>query len=147
MGIAYRVDEPKGISISVWAGEITTEQATLHIATLAREPDWGAGGRILTDLTAVASSSLPNREQVSELARDFDEHLAGRARPAKWAVVANLSFNRASQFGEEISDEGRRLIPFFDVASACIWLGVDLDKIRPVLEKLRHEALSPAAED
>ena len=147
MGIAFRVDEPGGVSVSVWAGEVTSNQALAHVAALAAAPGWGAGGRILTDLTAVASTSLPDREQVSELARRFVDQLDARTRPAKWAVIANASFNRAAQFGEEIGEEGRRLIVFFDLASACIWLGVDLDTIRPVIEHLREEARSQGLEE
>ncbi len=147
MGIAYRVDEPAGVSTSVWAGMVTYDQAMQHVAALAATPEWGAGGRILTDLTAVAPTSFPDPEQVSELASRFVDQLDGRSRSTKWAVIANEIFSRASQFGEEIGDAARRLIVFFDLASACIWLGVDLDAMRVVIEKLREEARSQRAEN
>lgn len=142
MGIAYRVDEPSGVSVSVWTGEVTRDQAMQHVADLEASPEWGARGRILTDLTGLASSALPDRDQVSELADAFLEQLHGRAQPARWAVVANVAFDRASQFAKAIDSEVRSLIVFFDLASACIWLGVELDALRPVLASLRAEARS-----
>jgi len=147
MGIAYRVDEPAGVSTSVWAGLVTYDQAMQHVAALAATPEWGAGGLILTDLTAVASTSFPDREQVSELASRFVDQLDDRSRSTKWAVIANEIFSRASQFGEELGDAARRLIVFFDLASACIWLGVDLDAMRAVIERLREEARSQSADE
>jgi len=147
MGIAYRVDEPPGVSTSVWAGSVKYDQAMQHVAALAATPEWGAGGRILTDLTAVASTSFPDREQVSEIAARFVEQLDARSQSTKWAVIANQIFTQASQFGEELGDAARRLIVFFDLASACIWLGVDLDAMRAVIEKLRGEARSQTADD
>ncbi len=145
VGIAYRVDGPDGVSVSVWTGEVSRDQAMQHVADVAARSDWGAGGRILTDLTGLTSSALPGRDQVAELAEAFVEQLDGRARPARWALVANVAFDRASQFREAIDTEVSSLSVFFDLASACIWLGVELDALRPVLESLRVEARSQSA--
>jgi hypothetical protein len=57
-------------------------------------------------------------------------------------MVANVAFMRASQFGEAVQSEVRSFIAFFDLASACIWLGVDLEALQPVVESLRIEARS-----
>jgi len=95
----------------------------------------------------VASTSFPDREQVAELASRFVDQLDDRSRSTKWAMVANQIFSQASQFGEELGDAARRLIVFFDLASACIWLGVDLDAMRAVIERLREEARSQSADE
>jgi hypothetical protein len=145
VGIAYRVNEPDGVSVSVWTGEVTSDQAMQHVAELAASPDWGTRGRILTDLTGLVFSALPDRDQVSELADAFTKQLDGRAQPSRWAIVANVAFPRASQFSEAIVGEVRSLIVFFDLASACIWLDIELDALRPVLESLRVEARSQDA--
>jgi len=140
MGIAYRVNDPKGVSVSAWTGDVTPEEAMRHLAFLAATPEWGATGRILTDLTGVSRAALPDREQVSELADAFVAQIASRTQPTKWAVVASAAFNRALQFGDEIHGSQHRLLVFLDLASACIWLGVDLARVRPVLDALREEA-------
>jgi hypothetical protein len=140
MGIAYRVDEPKGVSVSAWTGEVTRGEAMGHLASLAATPGWGATRCILTDLTGLSPPALPDRGEVSELADAFVTQLSDRAQPAKWAIVASAAFNVALQFGDEIDDDGRKVLVFLDLASACIWLGVDMARIRPVLDVLRREA-------
>src|SRR5690349_3466112 len=100
MGIAYRHDEPHGISVSVWTGEVVLKQALRHVAKIAADPGWGASDRILSDLTGLSFSALPSRDHVAALAAAFSEQLDGRTRPARWAVVASAAFGEASQFGK-----------------------------------------------
>jgi hypothetical protein len=140
MGIAYRVDGPQGISVSSWTGEVTREEAMRHLAALAETPEWSSARRILTDLTGLSASALPDRDQVAEIADAFVSQLSDRAQPAKWAIVASSAFNRALQFGDEVGDSDRRVLVFLDLASACIWLGVDLDQVRAALDTRRAEA-------
>jgi hypothetical protein len=121
---------------------VDLEEATQHVNSLWATPEWGAGGRILTDLSGVSASAIPEPDQVAKLASAFHGLLDGRTEEAKWAFVANAAFMRASQFGEAIHDEVRSLLVFFDLASACIWLNVDRDAIRAVIESLRIEAQS-----
>jgi hypothetical protein len=142
VGIAYRIDQSTGVSVSVWLGHVDFEEAAQHVADLLATPEWGAGGRILTDLSGVPAAALPDRDQIARLASAFQRVVDGRTQQAKWAFVANAAFMRASQFGEAIHDEVRSLLVFFDLASACIWLGVDRDAIRSVIESLRIEAQS-----
>jgi hypothetical protein len=140
MGIAFRVDPATGTSVSVWLGDITTEEVMRHVRELWATPDWASGGRILTDLTQVSSSALPDPDQVGQLASTFADLMEGRTRPASWALVANLGYMRASQFADAIQSDVRRVLAFFDLAPACIWLGVDLDAMRAAVESLRIEA-------
>ena len=140
MGIAYQVDPSTGVSVSVWQGHVTLEEAMQHVADLRAMPEWGAGGRILTDLSGVPSSALPDPGQVAKLAAAFMDLIDGRTQQAKWAFVANAAFMRASQFGEAIHEEVRSVLVFFDLASACIWLDVDRDALRGVIESLRIQA-------
>jgi hypothetical protein len=142
VGIAHRCDDPAGVSVEVWAGVITLDDALEHVAALTAMPEWGAGGRILSDLSAMDSGSRPEPDELLELARRFEQQLAGRTRGAKWAVVANSAFEEAAQFGEYVQGDVRSLAVFFDLASACIWLGVPAEHISPVLKDLRQEALA-----
>jgi hypothetical protein len=140
MGIAYQAQGPRGLSIEAWVGEISRDQAQEHLVALAALPEWGATGRVLTDLSGMSPVSLPDREQVAALAREFESHIADHSRTSSWAVVANVAYKRASEFGDEIAPGGRRLSVFYELESACIWLGVDVADVRPALKVLRDEA-------
>ena len=144
MGIAYRPDGPRGLSIEAWVGEITPEDAVQHIAAVAATPTWGATGRVLTDLSGMSPVALPSREEIAYLAREFEERMSDHSRTANWAVVANVAYKRASEFGDELAPSGRRLAVFLELESACIWLGVDLAEVRPAVKALRDEARSQA---
>ena len=140
MGIAYRPVGPQGLSIEAWVGEITPADAMQHLAAVAATPGWGATGRVLSDLSGMSPVALPSREELSYLARQFEERMSDHSRTANWAVVANVAYKRVSEFGDELASSGRRLSVFLELESACIWLGVDLAEVRPAIKKLRDEA-------
>jgi hypothetical protein len=143
VGIAYRVDEPEGLSIGVWAGRVTVEEVAHHVATLAATPAWGAHGRILTDLSALDEDSRPTVEQISKLVELIRSELSGRTAALQWAVIANTAFDDATRFAEGLADDARRLIVFSTVLPACTWLGVDASRVLRVAAELRDEALKP----
>ena len=143
MPIAYRASGPAGVSVDVWVDKVTRKQAAEHVAELATVPDWGARRRILTDLCYISSASIPTHKEIEELARAFERQLGGRARSAKWAVVANQAFLEAAEFGDEVRRNSGFLIVFFDLASACLWLGVDERPVRDAIGELRDEARQP----
>jgi hypothetical protein len=87
----------------------------------------------------VSSSALPPLDQVAELAAAFANLIDGRTRQASWAVVANLGYLHASQFADAMQHEVRRVMVLSDFVSPCLWLGVDADALRPVIESLRIE--------
>jgi hypothetical protein len=140
MPIAFRTDGPGGVSVDVWVDTITEEQAAQHVAELASRPEWGARRRILTDLSSMASSSIPTRKQIAELARVFQQQLGARADSAKWAVVADHAFREAAEFGDEVRGNRGLLIAFFDLASACLWLGLEEQPVRDLIAELGTEA-------
>ena len=137
MAIAYRCDDSTGLCVSVWDGEVTDDERRRHIAALAADPEWGAQGLLLTDLTGIAASARPTAKQVLEAAADFAEKLAGQVRDAKWAMVAGETFVLAQRFGSYLEEEVRRLIVFNDLDTACTWLGVDTATARVIIDDLR----------
>ena len=139
MGIAYRCDKEMGLCVSVWDGVVTDEQRRQHIATLEADPDWGAGGMLLTDLTGVSAARRPSAKQVLETAAEFSERLAPMVRDAKWAMVAGETFVLAQRFGSYLEEEVPRLIVFNDLATACTWLGVDGTRVGTIIDQLRGQ--------
>jgi hypothetical protein len=140
MGIAFRSDIAGGVSVAVWAGSVTRDDIAEHLAALHALPQWGAGGRILTDLTGLAPGLRPTHDELLELRDAFGHDLAERTRAARWAIVASGTFEEAAEFGRQLHDDTRDLTVFFDLPSACIWLGVDLDATRVTIEQLRKIA-------
>lgn len=139
MGIAHRSDNSTGLSISVWAGEVTDDQRRAHIAALAADADWGAGGLVLTDLTGVSAAHRPSAKQVLDAAAEFSNQLAKRVRDVKWAMVASETFVLAQRFGSYLEEEIHRMIVFNDLDTACIWLGVDVADARTTIAELLED--------
>jgi hypothetical protein len=142
MGITYRYHEPTRLSVSVWDGEISTDERQRHMAVLASDEQWGTGGRLLTDLTGVTSRSRPSAAQVLDAATVFLSKLSGRARATKWAIVADATFAEAQQFGACIEEVAPRVIVFNDLATAATWLGVDTAQVRKIVAELRSQLRS-----
>ena len=142
MGISYCLDDDRRLSVSVWSGEITTDERQRHLAALAANPHWGEGGLLLTDLTGVAHGSRPDAERLLDAASTFLARLGERARRAKWAMVASSLLDEAQRFRAYIEEEAPRLIVFNDVSTAATWLGVDTEHVRGMVDGLRAEIRS-----
>ena len=123
-------------------GEVTAEQRRRHMALLSSDRAWGAGGLLLSDLTGVSAATAPSPERVLEAASIFLQRLASRTRNAKWAIVADATFNHAHRFGAYLEEEVRRVIVFNHLTTACTWLGVDAAEVRGILDALRTEIRS-----
>ena len=139
MGIAYRCDIERGLSISVWHGETTAEERREQLTTLASDPDWAAGRLIVSDLTSVSSASGPGDGEIAETAAVFVERFAGAALHAKWAIVADHAYEHAQAFGEQIEAAAPRVIVFNNLETGCAWLGVDAEVVRTIADDLRQE--------
>src|SRR5215208_3706087 len=113
MGIFYR--HTSRMTVDVWNGEIDDEIAAEHLKKLAADPDWGVQGLILTDLTGVNDDSRPSPESILQIGTTFVENMGERVRDAKWAVVADVTFEDATRFGEYVAEKAPRLIVFNDL--------------------------------
>jgi hypothetical protein len=138
MGIAYR--NSAELSVAVWVGVISDEEADEYFAVLAADPDWAKQGRVLTDLTGLAEESRPSDARIAHTAEFFRSRMSQRTRAVQWAMVADITFEEATRFGEALADEAPRLIVFNDHKSACTWLGVSLAEVQATIEELRREA-------
>lgn len=138
MGIAYR--NSANVSVAVWSGLVSDGETEAHLAQLAADPEWAKQGRILTDLTGLAEESRPSDDRIAYTAEVFRSQIGLRARASKWAMVADVTFEEATKFGEELAAEAPRLIVFTDQKAACEWLGVDFAEVQSLLNDLRHEA-------
>lgn len=136
MGIAYR--HTAFISVDVWSGTIEPRDAAEHVEAIAREPEWGVQGAILTDLTEIDPESRPSPETLQLVAAMFVERMGDRVRDAKWAVVADVTFEDATRFSSYVEATAPRLIVFNEITTACAWLGVDESEVRAIVAELRN---------
>jgi hypothetical protein len=139
VGIAYRCDPETRVSIEVWHGEVTLDVARLHVEQLAKDPDWAASRRIVTDISGLSSESRPDADQIAALGDAFLHQLAYLVGSAKWSIIADEAFAEALVFGERIRHEVRRMIVFTNLVTACVWLGLDPDDVEPVIDELRGQ--------
>ncbi len=139
MGIAYRCETRIGLAVAVWEGEITDDQRRLHMAKLAADPDWDATRLLITDLTGVSPQSRPTADKIAEAGDTFLQQLANRAANVKWAIIADHTFEDARKFGAHIEGEVPHMIVFNRLDTACVWLGIDSNDVRPVIEELRQQ--------
>src|SRR5690349_20759548 len=130
MGIAYR--HTARISVDVWSGTIEPRAAAEHVEAIAREPEWGVQGAILTDLTGIDPESRPSPENLQLVAAMFVDRMGDRVRDAKWAVVADVTFEDATRFSSYVEATAPRLIVFNEISTACAWLGVDESDARAI---------------
>jgi hypothetical protein len=139
MGISYRCDAASGIGVEVWDGEITADVARQHLERLAADPQWATSRRLVTDLTGIDADSRPTPATLAQVADAFLQQLAYRVGDVKWSVIADRTFDEALGFGERIKHEVRRMIVFNNLATACVWLGIDPSVVRPVIDDLRRQ--------
>jgi hypothetical protein len=139
MGIAYRCDDPPGIAVSVWHGDVTETETRAHVAALGADPRWEAARVYLTDMTTVAHTARPSDEAVAELAKVFRSTLAGHVGSARWAVVGTSIFEQLVMFGMHLEDALPNLVAFSSLGSASAWAGLDLDRVSPVIDDLRGQ--------
>ena len=142
MGIAYRCDTSTGLSIEVWDGLITFDIARRHLDQLTKDPQWAASRRIITDLSGIAAESRPTGDEVAMLSDAFLHQLAYLVGNAKWSVIAEHTLAEALVFGERVRHEVRRMTAFTNLITACVWLGVDVDDVQPVIDDLRRQIRS-----
>ena len=144
MGIAYRCDGTAGLSVSVWEGTITPDEARQHIANLAADPDWGACRFVVTDLSRVSQAARPTPERMTELAEVFLRQLARKTAIVKWAFVADRELAQAATLEAHMAHEVRRMLVFDSLEPACKWLGVGIGDVQEIVTELCKELGIPA---
>ena len=135
MGIGYRIDEALGLTVVVWDGAVTGDEAEDHVRSLRAEPDWPPGRLHLLDATSVTSVPRVRDTKLVEMLGDIAEW-----RRIRFAVVATDAFEEATSFQQAAAALGvSHVIVFNELTTACGWLGVELASIRVILGELRRE--------
>ena len=136
MTIGYRIYKTLGLTLVVWDGDITGDEAEDQIRTLRADPDWPPGPLHLLDTTTATSAPRVANTKLVEMLTEIAEK-----KVIRFAVIANGdATGEAAGFQSEATTAGvSQVIVFNDVSAACSWLGIDLPATRATLADLRRE--------
>ena len=135
MGIGYRLDRSRGLTLVVWDGAITGDDAEDHVRSLFDDPEWPPGPLHLLDATSAASVPIVANTKLVDLAVN-----AAETRRVRFALVQHMGFDEATYFEREASSRGlSQVIVFNDISTACTWLGLDVGPIRATVTEMRRE--------
>jgi len=134
--INYRCDAELRCTIIVWDGDVTPEEWSRHLDRMTSDPAFPPGPLLLSDLSTAGEAPRISTETIDEMAHRWRGHAEGLG-PLQMAIVPNSSWAKAKQFEGEISDTIRRIMVFNEPWTACAWLGLDADTVRPIIAELR----------
>jgi hypothetical protein len=137
MGIAYRLDQDLGLTLTVFDGVITGEEWIRHVNEVFDLPEWPPGRLSLTDLRTADSHLLRDDDRRTVFA--INEAHAKQLVGMKSAAIAGVHFDVARDFERGNRPSGLRLIAFDDVGPACAWLGLDPAVVAPMITELRAQ--------
>ena len=139
MGIAYRIDQERGIIYVVYDRLVTDDDFVAHTNRLMVDPAWPP--RLRLHLTDISTQTDPHRMTKSVIRRmaEMWGTQAEQMRGMRIAVVANEAFDNALAFEQSISRYGPNLIVFNLLPTACAWLGIDVDVAEQTLQAIRAE--------
>ncbi|MCU1464511.1 MAG: hypothetical protein JWM72_439 [Actinomycetia bacterium] len=142
MGIAYRAVPSVGCTFDVWDGEVTADQIRWYLIRLADDRNWPAGHAHLTDLTTVATASVPDPVVLDALYEGTglaDDLNVAVLVPAGVPTDVSLKYTTLT---EELAAR-----PFTELGPACVYLEIDEAGARVILDELRRRLHGPASRD
>ena len=124
MGIAYTIDEARGVSFALWDGLITAADWLAHVRRLTSEPQWPPSRALhLADIRTAGLDGSINEAAFREAAALYGRHK--RFDGLKAAIVAGDAYPAARLFEDVIGQHGAVVIAFNSLNPACDWLGID----------------------
>ena len=101
------------------------------------DPAFPPGRRCLTDLSTVGEASSITGEIVEEMGKRFNVESEALTL-MRLAMIPNGNWEKALQFiDREVSVPGLEAMLFNELSVACVWLGLVVDDVRPILEDMR----------
>jgi hypothetical protein len=145
MGIACRLDQGLGLTLTVFDGVITGAEWMRQVRELFANPEWPPGRLSLTDLRTADAHLISDadRQAIFKINQEHAKQLVGM----KSAAIAGVLFDEAREFERENRPSGLRLIAFDDVGPACAWLGLDPAVVSPMITELRDQLRGGTRDD
>jgi hypothetical protein len=141
MGVGYRLDEALGLSLVVFDGKVTGDEWRTTVLEVFADPRWPPGRLNLTDLRTADTSALTESDRAEIFA--INALHADKLVRMKSASLGSAHFDATRRFERDDHTSGLRIIAFDDLAPACDWLGVDVERVRTIIEELRVQLREP----
>jgi len=134
VGIRHDIDETLGLTVVVWDGDISEQEAVDHLVRIAQDPRWPPGRRHLADIRTLGRAEMPPRELLEELIAGTDVR-----RAVERVVVARPTRIGSGNIPLTAASLGMTTTPFSDLDEACAYLGVEPQIIRGMIDSIRAE--------
>jgi hypothetical protein len=134
MPVSHRAVKATGCTIAVWDGTLTSADMQHQLIRLANDPEWPPGPCHLVDCTTLETVIVPD-PGLMELLYEGTNFVS----EIRIAVVVRPDFFDAVRDRFHTAVEAFDAATFFDVETACAYLGVDASVVRSTIEDLRHE--------
>jgi hypothetical protein len=139
MGTAYVTDAIQGLTVAVWEGDVSAAEWREHLDLVLGEADLPACRLFLADIRGAADVSTIDDTHLDAMASRF----AGAAPVgSRVAIVASSLFRGAQTYQSYTMSRRVETAVFFDVPSACSWLGVDLETANLAIMRVRSHIRS-----
>jgi hypothetical protein len=141
MPMAYRVIPHHQLSVTVVEGRVDADDLRALAGRQASDPVWHAATRMLTDNTRAIVDEV-SADTIAEFAALYDD-MRGSDPPCRDAIVAAQSFSLSRRFANERPRRAAvTTIVFSELATACMWLGVDYVEVSETVMSLRSDSNS-----
>jgi hypothetical protein len=138
VGIGYRFDTRLRCAFIVWDGDVGPEQWRIHVDAIVDDPAFPPGPLMLADLSTAGGVPRITTDIIQEMAERWRAH-ASDLDKMQWAIVPNGAWDKARRFESELEGSGLRTMVFNEPWTACSWLGLDADVVRPILRDIREQ--------
>lgn len=136
MGITYHLDKQRRTTFVRWEGVVAADEFLTHVRRLIADSAWPTGRRHLTDLRSASSDPSIDEATLEAAANLFGEH-RDKIANMQIAIVAEKEFPKSRIFERYFSKYGANVIVFAQIATACVWLGIDAYEAERILQELR----------
>jgi hypothetical protein len=134
MGAAHLTDAVQGLTVAVWDGDVSAAEWQEHLDWLLRDADLPACRLFIADIRGAAHVSSIDDAHLGAMGSRF---AGGVPRGSKVAIVASKHFDGAQTYASRIEQLGVQTAVFLNFASACSWLGVDLETANLAVMRVR----------
>jgi hypothetical protein len=138
MGIAGRCDATLGCTFIVWDGDVTPDEWRDQARQRFADPAFPPGPSALADLSTAGGAPSITTDAIREMAVLWRDQ-APKIGMLRLAVIPDGAWDKARQFEADAGGAGLETFIFNSLGTACTWLGLDIEVVRPILDELRAQ--------
>ena len=139
MGAAHLTDAVQGLTVAVWDGDVSAAEWREHLDWSLRDAELPACRLFIADIRQAADVSSIDDTHIDAMGSRF---AGGVPRGSKVAIVASQHFAGAQTYASHTEQLGVQTAVFLNFASACSWLGVDLETANLAVMRVRQHIRS-----